>query len=1549
MNNKSIAARLIALAIQNRLEAGVQFGLLAQSLPPFDIFGLYDALKPDPDRLRVALLGFDDEFHDHFPPEVAHDVETAISWRNDPNISARLVVILNPTASLEKTHSLSMLEPFTDQDLRRAICELAEKEARETGDYLRADVWRALLKIDRTNRDNLPFVATQVIDFYNALNEQQVGLALPYIGLIADPDLLVTDDVVKKLRDNYTMVEWLSNLDSQAFRTLARAISGEKDEFSQTFRKIKAFSNLPSREILQSLTMRDVRQLREAPKTPQPKPTSQKVIRSGNDLLIDQLLKVAQEKDVDIQQVAAQHLEEEARRVSRMYFRENIPDDYDLDIVAGDDNEEEGDEKVVLTDYMTGEEIGQAEVYKSREEFRHPLWESFQAWLRPLCWGGEVEAIIANQDIVNLSQIFNGKIPLRFRPLRPLDQNNPKSLLRLFQDLDVAMSEVGLGSNLAGLLTSFAEHRRFLLQYQEQFLYYPQYAVQDREIGPRIRAYLDTYQKLSQHVHHVCRRLQERYPDTVERTVAQFLALDSIFVIFNQPEQDPKISVLLTSIYPLHLWKWVELSNYLSQLPRPLTSKEQERVRQATSKLPTILNTFLIHPAMYTGLPSNAERRLVLAGEISNPENDTTIGIPYYQSIADQVVGIDGFQQFADFLRHFLILYPPAQLGLTLVLIDPPRLGPLLAKLIEFSRMAEQDIHLEGAKIFAFWTEASTYEEWQSKDEDALQLFREDPRWMLYIDLEVRTLEKIHEELLARHISPHLTLLCDPSDAVARSTFRTVQDDATPFGVPIQLTYDQISDALQIVPAATGGLFDTYSDLRHILSGDLNRTILGVGSRGAKLEDLERFLNADPRTHWLAILDWPQGTLELPVSLGRRLLWLSTGSRNLIIHTTKYDWEHYWQKQIQYKLNDWHLSIDASRILNRLLELVPIFSNGVLELIRKTPNDYANVLDEAKLAEILGVMAVLNWYRQEKSGLVLLPIGGQDFADWYGNVDFKQQIPPYYLSLWIESGRLKADILTVHTSNPTSPELTLDGEFDHLALFAQAFESLFDESALIFILTPLRRAVLRERLIATVFAPSTSQDESLEQRKRAKAQWATTINELFTASYKPSVRLIRVNVDFELKNARARIDRIHDYDVGKNECYQVSLPGDLLELVSEIILPPTSAHEVSISHPEHGIDQTKPVAVKKTLVQPAELSELVSAQASRLRRVLEAYGLAIAGVDVSKTQVGPHFIRYWVQLLPPAGRLSEVQKYAEDIAREMGSHTVPFIDNIPGERYIGIDLARDEADTIPLLPALEKLPVSQSDQLIIAAGQNPAGEDVQLDLARLPHMLVAGQTGSGKTVFLSTLITSLVWHHTATDLELMLVDPKQMDFGIFENLPHLQKHQIFYDPDEAIESLRHLLQVERPRRLELIRQANCPNNLEYNRRYPEKRLPWHVVVIDEFADLILSLNKRERDEFEKQVNRLAATGRAAGIHLVIATQRPTADVITGTIKSNIAARISFRLPSQVDSRTILDRTGAENLLGEGDMLVSINNNFQRLQGYFATFAEFKRILDPFKV
>lgn len=1551
MNITETTACLIARAIQDRQR--VQFGLLARSLPPFDTYTFYTALKPELDHLRLALLGFDD-VDDRFPKEVAREVESAIQWRNDPHITVPLVVILNPTKQFEKIHSLGLLEPFTDQDLRRAIYRLATDEARNVSNYLQEKVWQVLERWDRSDSQGPMLVAAQLAAFYHALQTQEVATALSYLGLLPDPELRTDQDIGKELMINYKTVEWLSELDNQSFRTLARALTGDGDDFSQTFRKIKSYSDLRTSETLQALTLQEVLKLKNARKAPQPPAPDRRSVMPGDMYLVDQLLKLAAEQNIERQQRTRRLLEEQASRISQMFFRADIPEDYVDEPTEQDEDEEDVFE--TLVDYETEEEIGRVEKFKEDKDKRHPLHESFQAWLRPLCWGGQVEVDLSSKgevdkDEVDLGQLLSGKMSLTYKPLRPLDLSNTNSLSYLFQNLDDALAQSGLTGRLTLLFQDLANHRRSLLQYHEQFLYYPQYAVEAREIRSHLRAYLDTYQELSQHLQQVCRQLQEHFPDAIQRATAQFLALDTILVRLNRLSKSPQISVLLTSLHPLHLWKWLQLAGYLYNLPRPLTSKEQEKVRQATSRLPTILNTFVLHPAMYGAPADQGESRLVLAGEIDNPGNEATVGIPYYQPIAEQVSGPDGLQHFATFLRHFLILYPPAQLGLTMVMINPPRMSPILRELAKLHRDREQEIHLDGARVLVFWTKTAVYDEWRSQDEEALQLFREDPRWTLYIDLETRSLENIHKELQRRKIYPHVILLCDPSAAVARSTFRTVQDEATPFGVPVQLTYDQISDTVQIVPAATGGIFDTYAGLRHVLSGDLHRTILGVGNQGAKPADLKSLLDMDPGAHWLAVLDWPQGTLEMPADLGRRLLWLPARYRTLTIHTREQDWQDYWQPKLQSKLDDWQLSGSAADILDHLRELVTVFSNGLLDLIQESPSSYADVFNNGKLAEILAVMAVFNWYRQEHPGLILLPIGGEDFGDWYATGDFENQIPPYYIALWLENGRLHTDLLAIHRTYPPSNPVVLDSELAHLAAFAKAMEALFDEAGVAFILTPLRRALLRERLTAAVFAPSASTSGSpLVQGKQSKAQWATAINRLFDSAYKPSVRLMCIDVALDQKHLRVGLHRIPGQDVDGYGRFQVSVPGGFLQPGSaEVVAATATAAKPPYTSSDRRVEHAPPESADQHITTPSpDIAELVIGQGTRLRRVLDAYGLAIASVDLEKTQVGPRFIRYWVQLMPPAGRLSEIQKCAEDIAREMGSRTVPFIDNIPSQRYIGIDLARDEPQSISLQPALEKLPRSQPDQLLIAAGQSPAGEDVQLDLTRLPHMLVAGQTGSGKTVFLSSLIISLAWCQAATDLQLLLIDPKQMDFGIFGDLPHLVDNRILYESAEAIDALRNLLQAERPRRTELIKQANCPNNLEYNRRHPTQRLPWLVVVIDEFADLILSLSKREREGFEKQVNRLAATGRAAGIHLVIATQRPTTDIITGTIKANITARVSFRLPSQVDSRTILDRPGAENLLGQGDMLVSVDNNVQRLQGYFASYDELQKLLSVLK-
>ena len=1567
MSQNITTAHLIAAALQKRVHEGVRFGLIIHSLPPFDVRTLYEALKPGLKDIRLALLGFHDEAS-WLPDNIAKDVETAVAWRNNTTITNPLIIILNPTEQQDKIHSLELLEPFTDEELRRTICKQAEVEAKTKNDPLTERLWHEL-GLKQTSQ-YMPLVARQVTELYHALLEGDVAVSLPYIGLLPDPGLpnylTPPDTFRKRLRENKRQGEWLLELDSQDHRTLARALSEDSNlHHRQTFRRIKEYSQNPTRERLGKLTLDEILAIRQAKKDPLPPPD---VDTSGTEsppstreqmlpdvYLIDQLLYLDLFQTDDQQKLT--DFEQQAERISEMFY-EDLTDDYEADLARMEspsrtlrEKNLENEQYEVLIDYRTQEEVSSVRLPTGEEEL-HPLDEYMGVWVHPQCWGGYIHVEEFREGINDLPDLFDGSIALPFKPFKPLDTNSEGSLVNLFAALDVHVS-TATTERLSGLLMQLQEHRRILTKYRKLFLYYPNWAIQDPLLRQAIQNYLETYDKLAKRLQQVCRQVQAIHPDAVARAAAQFLALD--IVIIDYPDEiSTSENVMLTSLHPLHLWKWFELGKLIRENQDSLNDKELARLREAVQNLPTLLNTFSLHEQMFDPPRHLVETKLVLAGEINNAKAESTIGIPYYKPVADQSLTIDGLSQFVRLFDKFLNLYPPARLGLTLVLVDPPQLSSILIKLVQLYKVEQ----LYGAKLYVYRTkeQVATHDVWQSKDDEALQLFRDNLQWILNVSLDCDTLPDISEDLQKRELHPHLVLLCDPSEAIVQSIFRTVQDDTTPFGVPVQLTYDSISDTIKLVPAPGGSIFNAYAGVRNSLSGELQRSVMGVGNRSADPKYLRLILNQEYGANWLVIIDWPHGTLEFPRDVGRRLAWQSAGSRTLAVHTNEHDWQRYWHKQLRHKLMNLQLpdAVQVEYILDRLLELFPILPEGLTTVIKEQQLDGYDAFDEDVLSNLLSIIVVLNWYRVTKTGLVIIPIGGNDFSDWYEGQ--KSKLTADYMALWVtDENELHVDVLTVHTVIGTFDEVpalsAARSSLTTLAQFANTLESLFDFNRHS-LLAPLRRALLRERLTTAVFASSEPQiDVLLTQSRETKAHWASVINELFGGSYKPYIRLLDIRVALQEGN-RTVDEQSYRHDDDDYLRVIAKLPATYLHQKSEAktIQPDaeTDVSKVSDSLPKTDVVQK---------VEPSRIEELepayepksvpvatIAEQAEQLRRVLIAYGIAIAEVNMEKSQIGSRFVRYWVKLQPPAGRLSEVQRYAEDIARELGSKTVPLIDNIPGERYIGIDLAREEPDIIPLAPSLTKLPAEQPNELIIAMGQNPAGEAVQLDLVRLPHMLVAGQTGSGKTIFLSALITSLVWRHTKEELELVLVDPKQMDFGIFSKLPHLYKGHILYEPEEAILALRELIGDEKDQRTHLIRQARCPNILEYNRRYPQNRLPWIVAVIDEFADIILSLEKKERTTFEKQINRLAATGRAVGIHLVVATQRPTTDVVTGTIKANIPARVSFRLPSQVDSRTILDRPGAENLLGQGDMLVSVDNEVQRLQGYYATYKEFLDLL-----
>jgi hypothetical protein len=355
----------------------------------------------------------------------------------------------------------------------------------------------------------------------------------------------------------------------------------------------------------------------------------------------------------------------------------------------------------------------------------------------------------------------------------------------------------------------------------------------------------------------------------------------------------------------------------------------------------------------------------------------------------------------------------------------------------------------------------------------------------------------------------------------------------------------------------------------------------------------------------------------------------------------------------------------------------------------------------------------------------------------------------------------------------------------------------------------------------------------------------------------------------------------------------------------------------------------------------------LAAKARDLERALRLRGIQLFPIDPSNADIGPSIVRFKLRLRPNES-LKRMQSVAEDLARDLALASTPMIDNVLRTNFVGVDIPREQGQLVELQPLLERLGSPGPAELPIVIGVTPDGALVIEDLSEFPHLLVAGATNSGKSVFLRSILLSLMTRHTPGKLELLIIDPKRTDFTFFNTLPYLRSGKVIVERNEARDALLELVRGEMPRRQNLIANRSMKVKL-FNTRYPTEALPPIVALIDEYAMLVSMMDKKEREAFEQDLMILAAAARSVGIHLVLATQRPSADIVTSTLKANLDARIAFRVASSTNSRVVLDVAGAENLLGRGDMLFRRpSGEIVRLQAPFMGEEQMQEYLMSFR-
>ena len=379
------------------------------------------------------------------------------------------------------------------------------------------------------------------------------------------------------------------------------------------------------------------------------------------------------------------------------------------------------------------------------------------------------------------------------------------------------------------------------------------------------------------------------------------------------------------------------------------------------------------------------------------------------------------------------------------------------------------------------------------------------------------------------------------------------------------------------------------------------------------------------------------------------------------------------------------------------------------------------------------------------------------------------------------------------------------------------------------------------------------------------------------------------------------------------------------------------------------LDILKKYDSEKINIDKQELEE----NKDRIVETLSNYNISISSI---KATVGPTVTLY--EIIPDAGvRISKIKNLEDDIALSLSALGIRIIAPIPGRGTIGIEVPNKNSTIVSMHSVISSEKFQQSEmELPIAIGKTISNETSVVDLVKMPHLLMAGATGQGKSVGLNAVLTSLLYKKHPAEVKFVLVDPKKVELTLFNKI---ERHYLAKLPDsedaiitdnkKVIYTLNSLC-IEMDNRYELLKNASCRNIVEYNKKFKTRKLnpndghqylPYIILVIDEFADLIMTAGK----EVETPIARLAQLARAIGIHLIIATQRPSVNVITGVIKANFPARIAFRVTSKIDSRTILDSSGADQLIGRGDMLFTQGNEIIRLQCAFVDTDEIEELTD----
>lgn len=1516
---KTLLTKVITQLVNERARAQ-EYGVALVNIPDFDYVSFVQGLSSER-KAALFFLGFPTATRARIESELPHSeklsydftVEKAEESRNSGDESIFRVLIIK-RAEMEKMSSLRWFPEITLERIYTKSCDLARKDLAGTNaviealiQALRSKPIRSILSFERV----LEYLELLISSPADKLPEAIKGNYYR-LGLCSDKSLdsrnPSKDDFVARIKHNHGIVERLSNLE-QAERQSITNYYAKATGIKETPRRILSYYKTKDIALLGQLELSEVEECLKAAKekknpTPPPrrgttiKPTAlaaQLIFDDNQDQISDILTQL--ERDID----------------QRANTKKAEKVEVDVD----------GGRAQFKTEPVT-ERI--AEEMSSDSDF-----------------GGIIRADVQAPDEAIRDLDKFEKIPF-----------DPAILDPVWSSLTRIAALVSEGETISVRLKRFLDARKEILPFSKRLQDAPMLQVLAQ--FDKFYKYLTAYEGLLTAINDEFPKIWAIAPSNAKEIINTIMSLDYVFVV-----GETKAHAIPTPMHPMYLWKYVELAKEI------LSSKGVNEIGEA--QLSDEDKAFIIRkaedipdPLSVALLPATIAYRgaafLPLSGRIGM--------LPVYSNVPQINQSESGIDTLKQAIIRYLCLYPHAGMMLKLCVIDPPSVEVIVSMLKALN--SDKEFNINGIEISIFHTK-EVPASWIEIDDDSLNdgmLGRIKGRRSINFKLTIAHHKYSYSKILSElSHEQHMLIIFDPNEVKIETAQNNRQIHIHPLCVPKVYKYNPIDEKVEIRPASEGGIFTVYASIIEKLNehpSTFSHTSTSFYTP-LKRDTYDAFLD---KCDWLIILDQSLKSWDISLrAASEKLFYRENDYRSIGIYSSNCRKFVLGYDTLVKRLGNF---VPKEEGVKEIIEAVrEINDDGLLSIVSHTSN---RIFDTNHGKGSLGIALAAIHYKRQHPAAILVGLDTQLAQEWLS--DREDGKLPDLIGINLESDTdALVDIIEVKTYSDNPNAFTLDGDTisGHAVEQVTALEGLTQEmlGKTEKITTISRREILREQVFECLFQATLD--------PASKLRYSNMLNDLFAGEYNVSIRRNIAFVDFENTESSEKIYKGTDDYVGKDYTLITIGSSEVQAILANsafareagpfnpapqeedtaVVAPSQEPREASAaeSTPEEAqpvqspvVPATVPVAVSNIPAAPASpgpaadetVAELqrtdIREKCARINKVFRDYGINAYPVDPDMVQEAARFTRFSVEL-KSGETIRTLERFKTDIGIQLEANGEILIDHIKGTKYLSVDVPFAGAGKpISLLEHLSLLDGSSGD-LDFVAGQKADGRFEIVDLAKAPHMLIAGTTGSGKTIFLYSIIVSLLHKYPMEDLEFLIIDPKQTDFVFFEDLPNLYGGHVVIDAEEALEMIQRINDVDKEERMQQIRSCRSRDINSYNEKNPDHRMKRLIIIIDEYADLIQTAEMQgKRKEFEKFLSMLAQKVRSLGIHLIIATQRPSANIVTGVLKANIPYRISFRLPSHTDSQTILDMSGAENLLGKGDMLLVTDSDTIRMQGLF---------------